>query len=192
MRASLAVVQRRAVQRKHHLQDRGLPEQQHPGIVARASFTSTSTFTQGPTCVICIDDLNAKQLRPHINPNLKYNFIRTQKTGDMVNIGSHGITEFYVCGSAEGDCPRIAQQDPFDGRKAFGDFILFVYEAATVPSASGAGRQTAWLLRLFGADQGRRDMELDALTGHILRGILMVKRDRRRPGPGRQLQRPAA
>ncbi|GEP61450.1 hypothetical protein [Reyranella soli] len=100
------------------------------------------TFTQGPTCVICIDDLNAKQLRPHINPNLKYNFIRTQKTGDMVGIGSHGTTEFYVCGSPEGDCPRIAQQDPFDGRKAFGDFILFVYEAATVPSASGAGRQT--------------------------------------------------
>jgi hypothetical protein len=100
------------------------------------------TFTQGPTCVICIDDLNAKQLRPHINPNLKYNFIRTQKTGDMVGIGSHGTTEFYVCGSPEGDCPRIAQQDPFDGRKAFGDFILFVYEAATVPSAGGAGRQT--------------------------------------------------
>ena len=26
------------------------------------------TFTQGPGCVICIDDLNAKQLRPHIIP----------------------------------------------------------------------------------------------------------------------------
>jgi hypothetical protein len=100
------------------------------------------TFTQGPTCIICIDDLNAKQLRPHINPNLKYNFIRTQKAGDMVSIGSYGSTTFYVCGNAEGDCPRVAQQDPFDGRKAFSDFILFVYEAATVPSATGAGRQT--------------------------------------------------
>jgi hypothetical protein len=101
------------------------------------------TFTQGPSCIICIDDLNAKQLRPHINPNLKYHFIRTQKTGDdMVSIGSHGSTAFYVCGNAEGDCPRAAQQEPFDGRKAFSDFILFVYEAATVPSSSGGGRQT--------------------------------------------------
>ena len=100
------------------------------------------TFTQGPSCIICIDDLNAKQLRPHINPNLKYHFIRTQKTGDMVSIGSYGSTEFYVCGAAEGDCPRPAQQEPFDGRKAFSDFILFVYEAATTPSATGGGRQT--------------------------------------------------
>ena len=100
------------------------------------------TFTQGPSCIICIDDLNAKQLRPHINPNLKYHFIRTQKAGDMVSIGSHGSTTFYVCGSAEGDCPRTARQEPFDGRKAFSDFILFVYEAATVPSSAGGGRQT--------------------------------------------------
>jgi hypothetical protein len=100
------------------------------------------TFTQGSSCVICIDDLNAKQLRPHVNPNLKYHFIRTQKSGDMVSIGSYGQTGFYVCGSAEGDCLRAASQDPFDGRKAFSDFILFVYEAATAPSQTGAGRQT--------------------------------------------------
>lgn len=100
------------------------------------------TFTQGPSCIICIDDLNAKHLRPHINPNLKYHFIRTQKTGDMVSIGSHGTTTFYVCGSAEGDCPRAEQQVPFDGRKALSDFILFVYEAVTVPSTTGGGRQT--------------------------------------------------
>ena len=100
------------------------------------------TFTQGPSCIICIDDLNAKHLRPHINPNLKYHFIRTQKTGDMVSIGSHGTTTFYVCGSAEGDCPRAEQQAPFDGRKALSDFILFVYEAVTVPSTTGGGRQT--------------------------------------------------
>ncbi len=100
------------------------------------------TFTQGPSCIICIDDLNAKQLRPHINPNLKYHFIRTQKTGDMVSLGSHGSTSFYVCGNAEGDCPRAERQEPFDGRKAFSAFILFVYEAATVPSSTGGGRQT--------------------------------------------------
>jgi len=89
-----------------------------------------------------IRHLNAKQLRPHVNPNLKYHFIRTQKTGDMVSIGSHGSTSFYVCGNAEGDCPRAAQQEAFDGRKAFSDFIMFVYEAATVPSSGGSGRQT--------------------------------------------------
>lgn len=100
------------------------------------------TFTQGPSCVICIDDLNAKQLRPHINPNLKYHFIRTEKTSDMVSIGSHGTTNFYACGSPGGDCPRAEQQEPFDGRKAFSDFILFVYEAASTPSAAGSGRQT--------------------------------------------------
>jgi hypothetical protein len=100
------------------------------------------TFTQGPSCIICIDDLNAKQLRPHVNPNLKYHFIRTQKTGDMVSIGSHGSTNFYACGSAQGDCPRAEQQEPFDGRKAFSDFILFIYEAASSASATGSGRQT--------------------------------------------------
>lgn len=101
------------------------------------------TFTQGPSCVICIDDLNAKQLRPHVNPNLKYHFIRTQKASDdMVSIGSHGSADFYVCDSPEGDCPRAPGQAPFDGRKAFSDFILFIYEAASTASSTGAGRST--------------------------------------------------
>jgi hypothetical protein len=100
------------------------------------------TFTQGPNCVICIDDLNSKQLRPHINANLKYHFIHTQKSGDMVSIGSYGSVAFHVCGSAGGDCPRLANQEPFDGRKAFSDFILFVYEAISMPATGGSGRQT--------------------------------------------------
>jgi hypothetical protein len=98
------------------------------------------TFTQGAGCVICIDDLNAKQLRPHVNPNLKYHFIRTEKSGDMVQIGSYGPVGFYVCDSPEGNCPRVSGQEPFDGRKAFSDFILFVYEATTTPSSGGSGR----------------------------------------------------
>jgi hypothetical protein len=100
------------------------------------------TFTQGPNCVICIDDLNAKQLRPHINANLKYHFIRTQKSGDMVSIGSYETVAFHVCGNAAGNCPRVAGQEPFDGRKAFSDFILFVYEAISMPATGGSGRQT--------------------------------------------------
>jgi hypothetical protein len=100
------------------------------------------TFLQGPSCVICIDDLNAKQLRPHVNPNLKYHFLRTQKFGGMVNVGSYGPIEFYVCESHEVDCPRLAKQEPFDGRKAFGDFIMFVYEAASSTVATGNGRST--------------------------------------------------
>ncbi len=89
------------------------------------------TFTQGPNCVVCIDDLNAKLLRPYVNPNLKYHFLHTTagKTAGMINVGSYGATDFYVCASAAADCTLVALQDAFDGRKAFSDFILFVYEA---------------------------------------------------------------
>jgi hypothetical protein len=100
------------------------------------------TFTQGPSCVICIDDLNAKQLRPHVNPNLKYHFMRTEKSGDLVSVGSYGPIGFYVCDSLDGNCPGTAGQDPFDGHKAFSDFILFVYEATMVPTSSGSGRSS--------------------------------------------------
>jgi len=103
------------------------------------------TFTQGPYCVVCIDDLNAPTLRPYVNPNLKYHFIRTtaDKTGDLLKVGSHDTTEFFVCGSATGNCPFVAHQQPFDGRKAFSNFILFVYEAMTLPSSTGSGRSTS-------------------------------------------------
>ena len=101
------------------------------------------TFTQGASCVVCIDDLDATQLKPHVNPNLRYKFIATAKSGDMVNIGSHGPIGFWVCESADGNCPRVPGQEPFDGRKAFSDFILFVYEAVTAPSSTGSGRTTA-------------------------------------------------
>jgi hypothetical protein len=100
------------------------------------------TFTQGPSCVICVDDLTAGQLRPHVNPNLKYHFMQTQKLNGMVGVGSYGTTEFYVCESPQAPCRRAPQQEPFDGRKAFSDFILFVYEAASVTASTGSGRST--------------------------------------------------
>lgn len=100
------------------------------------------TFTQGPNCIVCIDDLNASSLRPYVNPNLKYHFIRSAdaKTGDLVKIGSYDSKDFYVCGTAGGRCPAVPRQAPFDGRKAFSDFILFVYEAMSVPAATASGR----------------------------------------------------
>ncbi len=88
----------------------------------------------------------------------------------MVSLGSHGSTSFYVCGNAEGDCPRAAQQDAFDGRKAFSDFILFVYEAATVPSSTGGGVRPAARSSI----RTMMPLELDAPMAHIIRGILMV------------------
>jgi hypothetical protein len=99
------------------------------------------TFTQGPNCVVCIDDLNAKLLHPYVNPNLKYHFLRTMtgKTEDMINVGAYGATDFFVCASAGANCPRVALQDAFDGRTAFSDFVLFVYEAMSVPGGGGAG-----------------------------------------------------
>lgn len=98
------------------------------------------TFTQGPNCVVCIDDLNAKLLHPYVNPNLKYHFVRTkaERTDDMRKVGSYELTDFYVCGSAGGNCTLAGSQEAFDGRKAFSDFILFVYEAISV-SGGGAG-----------------------------------------------------
>lgn len=108
----------------------------HPRIVH-----ADPTFTQGPNCVVCIDDLNAKQLHPYVNRNLKYHFVRTaaNRTADMVKVGSHGATDFYVCASAGGNCNLAPSQDPFDGRKAFSDFVLFVYEAMNQSGGGGAG-----------------------------------------------------
>lgn len=103
------------------------------------------TFTQGPNCVICVDDLKSKHPRLHVNPNLKYRFVFGEKdrTADMVKIGEHSFTSFYVCGSQNGACRRVEHQNPFDGRKAFSDFVLFVYEAMTMPAGgSGSGRST--------------------------------------------------
>jgi hypothetical protein len=104
------------------------------------------TFTQGPNCVVCIDDLNAKILHPYVNPNLKYHFLRTTtgKTEDMINVGSYGATDFYVCASANANCSRVALQDTFDGRKAFSDFVLFVYEAMSISGgAAGSARSSS-------------------------------------------------
>ncbi len=103
------------------------------------------TFTQGPNCVICVDDLKAPHPKLQVNPNLKYHFVRPSKeaTPDMVRVGSHGDMAFYVCGAPGGSCPLVANQEPFDGRKAFSDFVLFVYEAMSQPaSGGGAGKQS--------------------------------------------------
>lgn len=92
---------------------------------------------------MCIDDLNAKLLGPYVNPNLEYHFVRTAtgKTDDMIKVGSHGLTDFHVCGSPNANCNRVALQEAFDGRKAFSDFVLFVYEAMS-QSGGGAGARS--------------------------------------------------
>ncbi len=61
------------------------------------------------------------------------------KTDNMVKVGSHGFTDLYVCGSARGDCNLVASQDPFDGRKAFSNFVLFVCEALNQSGGGGGG-----------------------------------------------------
>jgi len=88
-----------------------------------------------------VDDLNARRLRPYVNPNLKYHLVHTaaDKTENMVKVGSHGFTDLYVCGSARGDCNLVASQDPFDGRKAFSNFVLFVCEALNQSGGGGGG-----------------------------------------------------
>jgi hypothetical protein len=99
------------------------------------------TFTQGPNCVVCIDDLNASLLHPYVNPSLKYHFVRTQaqKTEGMVKIGSYEGTDFYVCGSIAGNCRLGPSQEPIDGREAFSDFILLIYEAMSISGGGGPG-----------------------------------------------------
>jgi hypothetical protein len=91
---------------------------------------------------VCIDDLNAKLLHPYVNPNLKYHFLRTTpgKTDATTNVGSYGATDFYVCASVTANCTLAALQDAFDGRKAFSDFVLFVYEAMSLSGGGGGGR----------------------------------------------------
>ncbi|MBN9087103.1 MAG: hypothetical protein J0J01_09360 [Reyranella sp.] len=117
------------------------------GALTSRLFYADPSFTQGPSCVVCIGDLHEKSARPHLNPALKYHFIRTntQKTDDMVRLGSHGGTEFYVCGSAAGACGFVPGQRPFDGRRAFSDFVLFVHEAMSQPGGgtTGSPRQSS-------------------------------------------------
>jgi hypothetical protein len=103
------------------------------------------TFTQGPNCVVCIDDLNAKLLHPYVNPNLKYHFLRTTpgKADEMIKVGSYSATDFYVCASPTANCSLVALQDAFDGRQAFSDFVLFVYEAMSVSGGSGGSARSS-------------------------------------------------
>ncbi|WP_422003137.1 hypothetical protein [Reyranella sp.] len=103
------------------------------------------TFTQGPNCVLCVDDLKSKHPRLEVNPNLKYAFIHagSQRTDDMERIGGYGTTDFYVCAKQGGNCRLAPNQEPFDGRRAFSDFVLFVVEAMSQPApGSGTGRST--------------------------------------------------
>jgi hypothetical protein len=103
------------------------------------------TFTQGPNCILCVDDLKSKTPNLYVNPNLKYRFLRSTKESgeDMVKVGSYGATTFYVCELIGGKCPLVANQEAFDGRKAFSDFVLFVYEAIAQPSGGGgSGKST--------------------------------------------------
>jgi len=120
----------------------GCPENGH-GPRSRFMYADPN-FTQGPNCVICVDDLKSKFPRLHVNPHLKYRFIhRDKETADMVKVGDHGFSSFYVCGSKHSACKRAPNQEPFDGRKTFSDFVLFVYEAMAVPSGSaGSGKST--------------------------------------------------
>jgi hypothetical protein len=105
------------------------------GSLTTRLFYADPSFTQGPSCIVCIEDLHEKSPRPHLNPALKYHFVRAdaEKTDDMVRLGAHDGTAFYVCGSAAGDCDFVVGQRPFDGRRAFSDFVLFVYEAMSLP-----------------------------------------------------------
>src|SRR5262249_9054034 len=47
------------------------------GAVTTRLFYADPSFTQGPNCVVCIENLHDKSARPHLNPLLKYHFIRT-------------------------------------------------------------------------------------------------------------------
>ena len=108
-------------------------------------FYADPSFTQGPSCVVCIEDLHEKTPRPHLNPSLKYHFVRnrTDKTDDMIKLGSRGGIEFFVCGNAAGNCGFLPGQRPFDGRRAYSDFVLFVYEAMSLPASGGSGNPRA-------------------------------------------------
>jgi hypothetical protein len=118
----------------------------YAGASSSRLFYADPTFTQGPSCVVCIEDLHEASPRPHLNPNLKYHFIRnrTDKAENMVKLGSNSGIDFYVCAAPAGDCGLVPGQQPFDGRRAFSDFVMFVYEAMSVPigTAGGNPRQT--------------------------------------------------
>ena len=54
-----------------------------------------------------------------------------------------GRRTFTCAESPAGNAPAVPGQAPFDGRKAFSDFILFVYEAMSVPAAREAAVRPA-------------------------------------------------
>src|SRR5258708_8363117 len=61
-----------------------------------------------------VDDLNARRLRPYVNPNLKYHLVHTaaDKTDNMVKVGSHPFTHLYVSRSAPPHSNLLPSQDP--------------------------------------------------------------------------------
>ncbi len=90
-------------------------------------------------------DSPAAKLKKGQLSQAEYDFIHSDKdkTADMVKVGEHSFTSFYVCASRKSDCRRVPNQEPFDGRKAFSDFVLFVYEAMAVPAGgSGSGKSS--------------------------------------------------
>src|SRR6476646_4483172 len=76
------------------------------GVATTRLVYADPSFTQGPSCVVCIEDLHEASPRPYLNPNLKYHFVRTEadRTAGMVKLGSRDGVDFYVCGSSVADC----------------------------------------------------------------------------------------
>jgi hypothetical protein len=94
-------------------------------------------FVRGHNCVLC--DAGASRdltIDPVINSRLVHGFIsnREDATHDL-KIGSFGGMDFYVCHNT---CvPHKVNSRIVDGKQAWSDFILFIYEALLV-STGGA------------------------------------------------------
>ncbi|CAN5210187.1 hypothetical protein BH10PSE6_BH10PSE6_11450 [soil metagenome] len=119
---------------EYPVQSRALPVKSNGGNLAyrlpcsARLFFANPTFVRGHDCVLCLPDTpqtegkNGVVTNLSVNPRLVHGFISAQYEAGSYNlkIGSYDGVDFYVCdGCATGR----------NGKKAFSDLILFVYEA---------------------------------------------------------------
>jgi hypothetical protein len=93
-------------------------------------------FVRNHNCILCGEPDATGRVAPTINPKLIPRLItRQQDDGHNAKIGSANGVDLYICDR----CP-----ENIDGKRAFGNFIIFVYEAML--QTTGGAREDTYVV----------------------------------------------